>query len=56
MKLDGIITKRGLEINKTKIIEKYNEKGYKKLLRKFLIRYKSPIGTFFIEKKNYKVN
>ena len=55
MKLDGIITKRGLEINKTKIIEKYNEKGYKKLLRKFLIRYKSPIGTFFIEKKNYKV-
>mgnify|MGYP000329073788 CR=1 FL=1 len=55
MKLDGKITKRGLEIDKTKIIEKYNEKGYKKLLRKFIIRYKSPIGTFFIEKKNYKL-
>jgi len=55
MKLNGIITKRGLELNKTKIIEKYKEKGYKKLLRKFLIRYKSPIGTFFIEKKNYKI-
>lgn len=55
MKLDGTITKQGLEINKTKIIEKYNEKGYKKLLRKFIIRYKSPIGTFFIEKKNYKI-
>ena len=55
MKLDGKITKKGLEISKIKIIEKYNEKGYKKLLRKFIIRYKSPIGTFFIEKKNYKI-
>jgi type I site-specific restriction endonuclease len=55
MKLNGIITKRGLEIIKSKIIEKYNEKGYKKLLKKFIIKYKSPIGTFFIEKKNYKI-
>jgi type I site-specific restriction endonuclease len=56
MKLTGIITKRGFEVSKTKIIEKYNEKIYKKILKKFIIRYKSPIGTFFIEKKNYKID
>jgi hypothetical protein len=40
MKLNGMITKRGLELNKTKIIEKYKEKGYKKLLRKFLLPFR----------------
>ena len=56
MKLNGIITYRGLEVNKNDIISKFGHKGYKSLLRKFIIKYKSPIGTFFIEKKNYIIN
>lgn len=53
LSLNGIITYQGLELKKDDIVEKYQIEGYKKLLKKFIIRYKSPIGTFFIEKKNY---
>ena len=52
--LNGIITSRGLEVSKKDIIEKYEMSGLKKILKKFTIRYKSPIGTFYIEKKNYQ--
>ena len=31
------------ENNTVTIIEKYNDKGYKKLLRKFIIKYKCSI-------------
>lgn len=55
LSLNGYITYRGLELDKNDIIKKYETSGYKKLLKKFIIRYKSPIGTFYIEKKNYIV-
>ncbi len=51
----GKITNRGLEINKKDLISEYGRDGLKKILKKFTIRYKSPIGTFYIEKKNYNV-
>lgn len=53
LSLNGNITHQGLELKKNDIVEKYQMTGYKKLLKKFVIRYKSPIGTFYIEKKNY---
>ena len=53
LSLNGHITYQGLELKKNDIVEKYQITGYKKLLKKFIIRYKSPIGTFYIEKKNY---
>jgi len=52
--LTGTITYRGLEINKKDIVNKYEMSGLKKILKKFIIRFKSPIGTFYIEKKNYQ--
>lgn len=55
LSLNGNITYRGLELKKNDIVDKYQMTGYKKLLKKFVIRYKSPIGTFYIEKKNYTV-
>jgi superfamily II DNA or RNA helicase len=55
LSLVGYITHRGLELDRNDIINKYQITGYKKLLKKFVIRYKSPIGTFYIEKKNYTV-
>ena len=54
MSLVGIITYRGLEVDKNNIVSLYGKDGLKKLLRKFIIRYKSPIATFYIEKKNYE--
>ena len=54
LSLNGILTNRGLELNKNDILEKYQMTGYKKLVKKFIIRYKSPIGTFYIEKKNFQ--
>lgn len=50
------ITHGGLQINIQELKNKFGIKGYKALLRKYIIRYKSPIGTFYIEKKNYYVN
>lgn len=55
LSLNGNITYQGLELKKNDIVEKYQMTGYKKLLKKFVIRYKSPIGTFYIEKKNYTI-
>lgn len=55
-KITGIITYRGLEINKNKLIEKYGNEGYKKLQNKFIIRYKSPIGTYYITKLMYFIH
>ena len=54
LSLNGVLTYRGLELNKNDILEKYQIAGYKKLVKKFIIRYKSPIGTFYIEKKNFQ--
>ena len=55
MHLLSFITKRGLELDINELRKKYSEKYYKKILRKFIIKYKSPIGTFYIEKKNYEI-
>ena len=52
--LTGAITHRGLELSKKDIVDKYEMTGLKKILKKFIIRFKSPIGTFYIEKKNYQ--
>lgn len=52
--VNGILTYRGLEIKKSDIVNKYEMSGLKRILKKFIIRYKSPIGTFYIEKKNYQ--
>jgi len=48
------LTKNGLEIKVQELKDKFGEKGYKSLLRKFTIRFKSPVGTYYIEKKIYK--
>lgn len=56
MILNGDLTKRGLEININDIKNKYDIKFYKTLLKKFIIRYKSPVGTYYIEKKNYTID
>lgn len=53
MSIKGIITQRGLELSINEIKNTFNQDGYKKLLNKFIIRYKSPIGTFYLQKKNY---
>lgn len=49
----GILTSRGLEINIEQLIFKYEISGLKKIQNKFIIRYKSPIGTYFITKTMY---
>ena len=43
LSLNGNITHQGLELKKNDIVEKYQMTGYKKLLKKFVIRYKSQI-------------
>lgn len=52
-KIKGLLTYRGLEINSNQLIEKYSPEGLKKIQNKFIIRYKSPIGTYYITKLLY---
>ena len=52
----GILTKKGIEVNIIDLINKYKKEGYNKIKSKFTVKYKSPIGTFYIEKKNYIVD
>lgn len=52
-KIQGVLTSRGLEINIEQLIEKYSVNGLKKIQNKFIIRYKSPIGTYYITKLLY---
>lgn len=49
----GTLTKKGIEIDIIKLINKYNKEGYNKIKGKFTVKYKSPVGTFYIEKKLY---
>jgi hypothetical protein len=49
----GILTKRGIEVKIIDLLNKYQKDGYKKIKQKFIVKYKSPIGTFYIEKKIY---
>lgn len=49
------LTNNGLEIDIHVLKSKFGEKGYKSILRKFILRYKSPIGTYYIEKKMYNL-
>jgi len=49
----GILTKKGIEVEIIKLINKYNKDGYNKIKSKFSVKYKSPVGTFYIEKKLY---
>jgi superfamily II DNA or RNA helicase len=53
IKITPFITKNGIEISVDSIINTFTVKGYKSILRKFTLRYKSPIGTYYIEKKIY---
>ena len=52
-KIQGLLTSRGLEINIEQLIAKYSANGLKKIQNKFIIRYKSPIGTYYITKLLY---
>jgi hypothetical protein len=51
--IEPVLTNEGLEIDIHVLKHKFGEKGYKSILRKFILRYKSPIGTYYIEKKMY---
>jgi superfamily II DNA or RNA helicase len=51
--IKGILTNRGLEINISELLKKYDSEGLKKIQNKFIIRYKSPIGNFYITKLLY---
>ena len=51
----GNLTKSGIEIIIADLIFKYSKVGFNKIKKKFCIRYKSPIGTFYIEKKIYVI-
>lgn len=53
MTINGILTNRGLEIKINDLILKYKKEGLKKIQNKFIIRYKSPIGTYYITKTMY---
>lgn len=52
----GNLTKRGIEVEIIKLITKYNKDGYNKIKSKFTVKFKSPIGTFYIEKKIYIID
>lgn len=54
--MNGILTKKGIEVNITDLINKYKKEGYNKIKSKFTVKYKSPIGTFYIEKKIYIID
>ena len=54
--INGIITKRGLEVKIKELIKKYNKDGLKKIQNKFIIKYKSPIGSFYISKILYFIH
>ena len=54
--ITGILTNRGLEVNMQQLLNKYNKEGVKKIQNKFIIRYKSPIGTFYISKLLYFIH
>ena len=56
MSIKASVTQKGLELNIDEVKKTFGNDGYKKLLRKFIIRYKSPIGTFYLEKKNYTID
>lgn len=54
--ITGILTQRGLEINVKQLLLKYSKEGVKKIQNKFIIRYKSPIGTYYITKLLYFIH
>lgn len=54
--IEPVLTNGGLEIDIQVLKAKFGEKGYKSILRKFILRYKSPIGTYYIEKKMYDLS
>jgi len=56
MTINAFLTQSGLEINLSQLINKYTKSGVKKIQNKFIIRYKSPIGTYFITKKLYSIH
>jgi superfamily II DNA or RNA helicase len=54
--ITGILTQRGLEVNLNQLLLKYSKEGVKKIQNKFIIRYKSPIGTYYITKLLYFIH
>jgi superfamily II DNA or RNA helicase len=55
-KINAILTPRGLEVNMDDLIKKYTKDGLKKIQNKFIIKYKSPIGSYFISKILYFIH
>jgi superfamily II DNA or RNA helicase len=55
-KINAILTSRGLEVNMDDLIKKYTKDGLKKIQNKFIIKYKSPIGSYFISKILYFIH
>lgn len=54
--VDAVLTKNGLELSISQLLGNYGPAGYKSLLNKFTIKIKSPVGSYFISKKNYSVD
>ncbi len=53
--VDAVLTKNGLELPIDRLMSIYGLAGYKSLLNKFTIKIKSPVGSYFISKKNYSI-
>lgn len=56
LKISGILTYRGLEVKMSELLKKYNRDGLKKIQNKFIIKYKSPIGSNYISKILYFIH
>lgn len=56
IRINGILTPRGLEVKLEELINKYKKEGLKKIQNKFIVRYKSPIGNYFISKPLYFIH
>lgn len=52
--IQPLLTNYGVELCISELKNKFGEKGYKSLLKKFSVRYRAPVGTYYIEKAIYK--
>lgn len=52
--IQPLLTNNGIELSVIELNNKFGGKGYKSLLKKFSIRYRAPVGTYYIEKAIYK--
>lgn len=54
--IHGVLTERGLEVKINDLLNKYKQDGVKKIKNKFIIKYKSPIGSYYISKILYFIH